>query len=252
MDRRIVSDWRRVLLLSLSFWMQIAGLLVLILPELWFHWTGQDYDPVVAWWLGTLFLVAGLIGRIYQQGDSLWREWLRVGGVAVVVIALAFLLATQARAAPASEDETLGVAVPFIAKEEGKRNVAYRDIVGVWTICYGSTRGVHAGMVKTDQECLALLRAEVAEYRIGLHRFFTGATLNGRLPPARDAAYTSTAFNCGIGAIGNSTATRRLNAGNIIGGCEALTWWNKAGGRVVRGLFERRKRERALCLQDAR
>ena len=246
---RIVSDWQRVLLLSLSFWMQVAGLLVLILPELRYHWTGQDYDPALAWWLGTLFLVAGLAGRLYRQRLSWWREWLRVAGVAAIVIALAFLFASQVRAAPAAEADTLRIAVPFIAKEEGKRNKAYRDVVGVWTICYGSTRGVRAGMVLSDRQCIELLRAEVAEYRIGLHRYFTPATINSRLPPARDAAYTSTAFNCGIGAIGKSTATRRLNAGDIAGGCEALTWWNKAGGRVLRGLFERRKRERALCLE---
>jgi GH24 family phage-related lysozyme (muramidase) len=103
-------------------------------------------------------------------------------------------------------------------------------------------------MVATDQQCLVLLRAEVAEFRSKLHRYFTSTTINARLPPTRDAAYTSTAFNCGVDGIGRSTATRRLNAGDITGGCEALTWWNKAGGRVIRGLFERRKRERALCM----
>ncbi len=249
---RLISDWRRVLLLSLSFWMQVAGLLVLILPELWFHWTGQDYDPVVAWWLGALFLAAGFAGRLYQQGVRPWVEWLRVAGVAVVVIALALLFAGQVRAASATEAQTLDIAVPFIGKEEGKRNVAYRDIVGVWTICYGSTRGVRAGMTLSDRQCLDLLRAEVAEYRLGLHRYFTAVTISTRLPPTRDAAYTSTAFNCGIGAIGKSTATRRLNAGDVAGGCEALTWWNKAGGRVIRGLFERRQRERALCMVGGR
>lgn len=249
---RLVTDWRRVLALSLSFWMQIFGLLVLILPELWFYFTGEDYDPTIAWWLGAGLLVAGLAGRLYPQGTSTWREWMRIAGVAVVVFALAVLLATQVRAAPATADQTLSIAVPFIAREEGKRNTAYRDIVGVWTICYGSTRGVRAGMVMTDQQCLGLLYDEVAEYRQGLHRYYTPATISIRLPPTRDAAYTSTAFNCGIAAIGKSTATRRLNTGDIVGGCEALTWWNKAGGRVIRGLFGRRGREQALCLIGVR
>jgi lysozyme len=78
---------------------------------------------------------------------------------------------------------------------------------------------------------------------------FSPVTIAARLPATRDAAYTSTAFNCGVGGIGKSTATRRLNAGDIAGGCQALTWFDKAGGRVLRGLFERRKREKALCLQ---
>ncbi|MBO9457959.1 lysozyme [Labrenzia sp. R5_0] len=246
---RLISDWRSVVASSLSFWMQIAGLLVLILPELWYAATGQDYNPVLAWWLGVLLLVAGVLGRIWRQGLPWWREWLRLIGVVVLVVLLALLATRGASAEPVSEIETLRVAVPFIAKEEGKRNEAYLDVVRVPTICYGSTRGVSLGMKMTDAECLQLLREEVAEYRRGLHAYFNLTTKYQRLTPERDAAYTSTAFNCGIRAIGRSTATRRLNAGDIRGGCKALTWWNKAGGRVLRGLVNRRERERALCLQ---
>lgn len=262
----LTSDWRGVMASSLSFWMQIFGLLVLIVPEILYVRTGQDYDPVLAWWLGMLLLMAGVIGRIWRQGLPWWREWMRLLGVLVLVVLLA-LLATRVAVAASwigvdvdpqrvelasdvvREAETLKVAVPFIAREEGKRNRAYQDIVGVWTICYGSTRGVSAGMVKTDAECLDLLGNEVAEYREGLHRYFSVDTISHRLTPHRDAAYTSLAFNAGIRAIGRSTATRRLNAGDIAGGCDALTWWNKAGRRVIRGLVARRTRERDLCLK---
>lgn len=251
---RFIADVRRVVLLSLSFWMQVFGLAVLVLPELYFRLTGEDYDPYFTWWLSALLLLAGLAGRVWQQGLSPWKEWLRIIAVAVIAIALALLLAWPSSAAPiasgaATEAQTLEIAVPFIAREEGKRNVAYRDAVGIPTICFGSIRGVHMGMVKTDQECLALLWIEVAEHRTGLHRYFTEETVAVRLPPARDAAYTSLAFNVGIGGAGKSTATRRLNAGDIAGGCQALTWFDKAGKRVLRGLFERRQREKALCLR---
>ncbi|MBN9243926.1 MAG: lysozyme [Mesorhizobium sp.] len=249
---RLITDWRRVLLLSLSFWMQVAGLLVLILPELRYRWTGQDYDPYFAWWLGVLFLVAGLGGRLYQQGLSPWREWLRVVAVAFIVIVLAVIFAWPTLAAEATEQQTLDIAVPFIAKEEGERLAAYRDAVGIPTIGFGHTEDVYMGMTITHAQALALLREDAARHRAGLHRYFTLTTRAGRLPPTRDAAYTSTAFNCGVTAIGKSTATRRLNAGDVAGGCEALTWWDKAGGRVLRGLFERRRRERALCMIGVR
>lgn len=254
---RLVPDWRRVALLSLSFWMQVAGLAVMVLPELWYGITGQDYDPNVAWWLGVGLLVAGLGGRLIEQPLSAWKEWLRIAAVALIVFALALLLAWPSAAAPgntapATEAETLDIAVPFIAKEEGKRNVAYRDAVGIPTICYGSTLGVHMGMVRTDQECLDLLWVEVAQHRKGLHRYFVDDAISYRLPPTRDAAYTSTAFNVGVAGIGKSTATRRLNAGDIAGGCQALTWFDRAGKRVLRGLFERRKREKALCMIGVR
>ncbi|MBZ9794327.1 lysozyme [Mesorhizobium sp. ES1-4] len=251
----LVPDARRVIALSLSFWMQVAGLALLILPEAWYRLTDQDYDPNIAWWLAVLLLLFGLGGRVFQQGVSLWKEWLRIVAVAAIAFVLAVMLAAPSHAAvpagpAATEAETLQIAVPFIAKEEGMRNWAYLDAVGVPTICIGSTRGVKLGMYKTDAECLALFKIEVAEHRNGLHRYFTPATIAVRLPPTRDAAYTSLAFNVGPAGAGKSTATRRLNAGDIAGGCQALTWFDKAGHRRLRGLFERRQREKALCMQD--
>ena len=247
---KLVEDWKRVLKFSMSVWMQIFGLLVLILPEVWYALTGIDYNPRIAWFAGVFFLIVGIVGRILKQGVQPGREWVQLLVMAVLTLVMAFLVGTSwARAAPATEEQTLEIAVPFIAKFEGKRNEAYLDIVGVPTICYGSTRGVKLGMELTDDECTALLEVEVAEYRTKLHHFFTDATIQSRLPPARDAAYTSTAFNCGIVAIGKSTATRRINTGDITGGCHALTWWNKAGGRVIRGLARRRVAEEELCLR---
>ncbi|WP_292451224.1 lysozyme [Mesorhizobium sp.] len=253
---RIIADWRRVLLLSLSFWLMFVGLAVLILPELWYRYTGQDYDPNIAWWLGVLLLVAAMGGRLLEQGLAPWKEWLRIVAVALIAFALALLLAwpsaaAPTNAAPATEAETLAIAVPFIAREEGVRLVAYRDAVGVPTIGFGHTVGVYMGMVITHQQALEMLRQDVAEHRNGLHRYFVPATISIRLPPTRDAAYTSTAFNVGVAGIGKSTATRRLNDGDIAGGCQALTWFDKAGKRVLRGLFERRKREKALCMIGA-
>jgi lysozyme len=60
-------------------------------------------------------------------------------------------------------------------------------------------------------------------------------------------AAISLAYNIGVGAYCGSTARRRFNAGDYAGGCEALTWWNKAGGRPVRGLILRRNREAKVC-----
>ena len=128
------------------------------------------------------------------------------------------------------------------------RNHAYLDLVGVPTICFGHTKGVRLGDHMTDAQCAALLRSEVLEYREGLHGYFSADTKAQRLPAARDAAYTSLAYNVGIRGAGRSTATRRLNAGNVAGGCQALTWWNKAGGRVVRGLVRRRADEYRHCM----
>lgn len=244
----LIPNWQRVVLLSISFWAQVLGLAALLVPELFYLATGRDMDPYVMWWVGVLLLVFGLVGRLFQQTGSILRNQLQIWAVAALILLVSVLAAS---AKPATEAETMAIAVPFIAEKEGMRLEAYLDIVGVPTICAGSTRGVKLGQKKTLQECLALLRAEVAEYRTGLHRYFTAATIDLRLPPPRDAAFTSLAFNVGIGGAGKSTAVRRLNSGDIPGACEAITWWNKAGQRVVRGLVVRRDQERALCLQGA-
>lgn len=168
-------------------------------------------------------------------------------------VLIAFSAVSPERAAfagqyPYSQEEFLEVAVPLVARWEGKRNRAYQDVIGVWTICFGTTRGVRPGDYKTDAECEALLRSEIIEYRHGLHRYFTDTTKSHRLTPERDAAYTSLAINVGWVTAGKSTATRRLNAGDIRGGCIALTWYNKAGGKIWRGLVRRRSNECELCL----
>jgi GH24 family phage-related lysozyme (muramidase) len=146
------------------------------------------------------------------------------------------------------EAATFEIALPLIAKWEGKRNQAYLDIVGVPTICFGSTLGVKMGDYLSDDECLALLLVDAKKHRNGWLSYVNDKAKISYLPPTRDAAYTDLTFNVGNRAAGRSTATRRLNAGNIKGGCQALGWWNKAGGRVRRGLINRRVDDVALCL----
>ena len=72
----------------------------------------------------------------------------------------------------------------------------------------------------SDVQCADLLRFEVLEYRGALHGYFSMAAKLHRLTPERDAAYVSLAYNVGVRGAGHSTATRRLNAGDIAGGWE--------------------------------
>ena len=159
--------------------------------------------------------------------------------------------APTAPIANTSEAATMRVLVPLVAKWEGKENTAYYDTIAspaVWTVCYGETRGVKRGDTYTDAQCAAMLQRGLVTYRDGLHEYFTRETKGSRLTPERDAAYVSLAYNAGIRGIGRSTATRRLNDGDIVGGCKALQWWNKAGKRIIRGLINRRADEHALCM----
>lgn len=137
----------------------------------------------------------------------------------------------------------IAAAVAIIAPWEGRELRAYRDIVGVPTICYGETRGVRMGDVATPAECETRLARAVVEYATGI-----APCLPAVLPDKTRAAFVSAAYNVGVSAFCGSSMSRRAKAGDLAGACDALLLWNKAGGRVVQGLVNRRKAERELCL----
>lgn len=252
---KLVHNWKKVIMLSASFWSQLLGLALIVGVEALYAMTGIDTDPALVWWIAVMLLMFGLVGRLFTQDAPAWVEWLRTIAVLAVIVLLALVFSSKSYAAEPSElevkqEQALDIAVPLIARWEGLRLDAYLDIVGVPTICYGSTRGIELGMSMTKSQCDHLLREEVAEYQLGWLEYVDDQPLIHWLPPKRNAAYTSLAYNVGIRAAGRSTATRRLNKGNITGGCYAIGWWNKAGGRVIRGLVNRRTDETKLCLYD--
>ncbi len=56
-------------------------------------------------------------------------------------------------------------------------------------------------------------------------------------------ALVSFAYNIGAGAFRDSTALRKINAGDLAGGAEAMKLFNKSDGQVVQGLVNRRNDE---------
>lgn len=135
------------------------------------------------------------------------------------------------------------MATSFIMPWEGRELRAYRDIVGVLTICDGDTFNVKPGQVATHAECDSRLAKHLVTFEAGLDRCLT-ATVPGQVK----VAFLSWAYNVGIGAACGSTLVRKANAGDLVGACNELPKWNRAGGKVVRGLTNRREAERKLCL----
>ncbi|KJZ23277.1 lysozyme [Tritonibacter mobilis] len=134
-------------------------------------------------------------------------------------------------------------ATPIVSKWEGLRTQAYQDVIGVWTVCYGETKGVGPGDAYTVAECEAMLDAELRDYAVGL-----GKCLKAPLPEGAAAAFLSWSYNVGTSAACRSTAVRKANAGDLFGACDELLRWTRAGGRVVPGLVNRRRDEHALCV----
>lgn len=137
-------------------------------------------------------------------------------------------------------------ATPFIAKWEGLKTEAYRDIVGIPTVCYGETRGVSMTDRYTKEECFQMLEKAVGEYYQGLQPFMT----NPDIPVSVQASMLELAYNVGISAVGRSTMMRLANQGKYVEACNELGKWVKAGGRTVKGLENRRAdSKRNLCLR---
>ena len=143
----------------------------------------------------------------------------------------------------------LVMAVAALMHDEGIRTVDYRDIAGVPTACYGHTgAGVAIGTRRSAADCHVLLSADARAHLDGV----TACVPAIQNRPDQLAAATRLSFNIGVAAFCRSTAARRFNAGDWRGGCDAFLAWNKArlagGLTVVRGLADRRQRERAMCL----
>lgn len=136
--------------------------------------------------------------------------------------------------------QALELALRLIRAFEGCRLKAYRDIVGVWTICFGSTKGVTEGMVKSQTACDLLLSREAGGFMLRVLQLCPELAPH----PHRLAAVTSMAYNVGIGSFKASTLRRKCRARNWNAAAAELPKWNKAGGRVVKGLVIRRALER--------
>lgn len=163
----------------------------------------------------------------------------------------------SARAAKALAAATGVVALAttyLIQPWEGRELRAYKDIVGVWTICDGETQGVKPGMTKTNAECDAMtIRRVENDYYKPLTKCIKGYTA---APVSLQASLLSAAYNVGVRAICTSTAAKLAAAKRYQEACHAVTRFNRAGGKVIRGLKLRREYgdksrigELELCLE---
>lgn len=129
---------------------------------------------------------------------------------------------------------------------EGLRTYAYQDVVGVWTACYGETKGIKPGMKFSKETCDNMLVDSLVEHETRMRACLTNPDA---IPVKVYVPALSLAYNVGTGAFCKSTLRAKINQGNYRQACDEFMKWNKAGGRVVNGLTKRRAAERAMCLQ---
>lgn len=138
----------------------------------------------------------------------------------------------------------LALAIACVGAYEGYSAVAYPDIIGVPTICYGETKGVKLGDMASREQCDEKLSARLMEFNAGVD-----SCVRVPLPDARRVAFVSLAYNVGVQTFCRSTTVRKINAGDVRGACDAMLLFNRAGGKVAPGLTKRRESERVLCLK---
>ena len=125
----------------------------------------------------------------------------------------------------------------------------YQDTAGNWTIGIGSIRLADGSPVTattppiTSDQADALMLAELTS---------TIAEVDGMLPASatthQRAALYSFAYNEGCGALAKSTLLRLFLAGDVAGAAAQFAAWVYAGGKISKGLQNRRALEKSVFL----
>ena len=134
---------------------------------------------------------------------------------------------------------------------------AYRDVAGVWTIGYGSTRYHDGRPVKpgdklaNEQQAGALFSNILGQYEDAVNH-----CVKVPLTQNQFDALVSFTYNEGTGALRQSTLLKKLNERDYTGAADQFLVWDKVtdpktGEKLVcQTLVARRKEERELFLSD--
>ncbi len=110
-----------------------------------------------------------------------------------------------------------------------------------WTIGWGATgRGIGPGTIWTKAQCDARLERDLARYAADV------AHAIGNAPTSQNQFDAMVSFHYNTGAIGRATLTKRHRAGDHAASLREFARWNRAGGRVMKGLVRRRQAEAEL------
>lgn len=138
-------------------------------------------------------------------------------------------------------------AVILVKKWEGCKLEAYPDPASgrdPYTIGYGATgQGIVKGVKWSQKQAEDRLALDLDRFMAGVR-----SVLKRRPKDTQLAAMTSLAYNIGVGAFKKSTLLRKFNEGDIAGAANEFPKWNKAAGKVMRGLTNRRLDEQRVFL----
>src|SRR6185437_11674778 len=120
---------------------------------------------------------------------------------------------------------------------------AYQDVVGVWTIGWGTTKGVFPGQTCTQSQADEWLEEKLTSCARAVLSMVHVPLTQGQLDALTDFCY-----NLGSGSLLHSTLLAKLNAGDVQGAAGEFGKCVHAGGKVLPGLVTRRGKEKELFL----
>lgn len=138
--------------------------------------------------------------------------------------------------------------IKLIKEFEGCRLKAYKCPAGVWTIGIGHTglvngKPITEGMTITDLMAETLLAIDLQKFENAINTLVKKPLTQNEFD-----ALVSFVFNIGIGNFQKSTMLKLLNNGHMPLAAGQFDRWNKAGGKVLKGLTRRRQAEKILFL----
>jgi len=151
-------------------------------------------------------------------------------------------------------------ALKTIIHHEGVRYKPYRCPAGLWTVCVGHVlypdqaklpmaERLTYELKKPDNriwskdEVNALLEFDLKRFVRGVARYCPAPLTQGQLD-----ALVSFSFNVGLGTLQRSTLRQKHNRGDFAGAADEFLKFTKGGGKVLKGLVNRRNDERAMYL----
>ena len=138
-----------------------------------------------------------------------------------------------------------------ITEREGVRLRAYQDSVGIWTIGVGHTSAAGPPTVTKGLNITAALADQILTRDLSIFEKAVNNSVTVPLNQNEFDALVSLAFNIGAGAFQKSTLLKELNKGNRKAAADQFLRWNRAGGKVLKGLTNRRKAEREQFLSKS-
>lgn len=144
------------------------------------------------------------------------------------------------------EIRTSQAGLEIIGNAESCRNEPYHCPANILTVGIGSTTGTIEQRKYSDEEIAQRWVEDLKEAEQCVNQYANG----DKLPQSVFDATVSITFNVGCSKMKSSSIFKYLNTSEYEKACNELPRWNKAGGKVLRGLVVRREKERKLCLLD--